>query len=97
MSQTFTNWIPRVNRLFRSLILLFPYMIPGSRPSSHRPKSGVHAAPPVAEEGLEEMVTPRDPTPVPEQTIFMQTMDFLLEVKATPVSSHTCVLLWYNL
>ena len=62
---------------------LFLYS-PGSRPNSHRPKSAIHTT--VVEEAVDNPGSPRDPTPVPEQTIFMQTMDFLLEVKATTVN-----------
>lgn len=51
-----------------------------SRPGSvHNPGAG--------EEDQEgESPPPREPTPVPSQTIYMQAIDFLLEVKALPVS-----------
>ena len=51
-----------------------------SRPGSvHNPAGGEDDA-----EG--ECAPPREATPVPSQTIYMQAIDFLLEVKALPVS-----------
>ena len=39
----------------------------------------------------EDAVPPREPTPVPSQSIFMQVVDFLLEVKAMPVCSSQMI------
>lgn len=63
-----------------------------SRPNS-RTRSPSMAQPSVPAptndtEGHEDVPPPREPTPVPEQTIFMQVVDFLLEYKAMPVSTY---------
>ena len=58
---------------------------------SSRPGS-VHARSPgmagMGDEGGEDVPPPREPTPMPTQTTFIQAIDFLLEVKAMPVSLY---------
>lgn len=61
-----------------------------SRPGSEY-KRGSQRGTPQPEE-LPEEQPPREPTPVPTTTIYMQAIDWLLEVKAVPVSgSKSCV------
>ena len=57
-----------------------------SRPSSQYRRDSVRGTP-QPEESSED-IPPREPTPVPTASIFMQAIDWLLEVKAVPVSKH---------
>lgn len=55
-----------------------------SRPGSQL-KNSVRGTP-VAGEAEHEELPPREPTPVPSMSIYMQAVEWLLEVKAIPVS-----------
>ena len=57
-----------------------------SRPSSQYRRDSARGTP-QPEESSED-IPPREPTPVPTASIFMQAIDWLLEVKAVPVSKH---------
>ena len=68
----------------------------GSRPSSQRarsssitPADGATATEAAAAvtNSQEEVAPPREPTPVPTNSIFMSVVEWLLEVKAMPVSN----------
>ena len=55
-----------------------------SRPSSEY-RRGSQRGTPQPEDSSED-IPPREPTPVPTASVFMQAIDWLLEVKAVPVS-----------
>ena len=65
---------------------------PGSRTGSGHTRSpfgaGGSQVHPPAEDVSEEVLPPREPTPVPTTSIYMQVVEFLLEVKAMPVSHN---------
>ncbi|KAL3873547.1 hypothetical protein ACJMK2_036646 [Sinanodonta woodiana] len=58
-----------------------------SRPSSQYRISRVGGTTPQVEESTEEP-PPREPTPVPTSSVYMQTIDWLLEVKAIPFTER---------
>lgn len=55
-----------------------------SRPGSHYKMGSQRGTPQPAEETEEPPI--REPTPVPRCSIYMQTIEWLIEVKAVPVS-----------
>lgn len=57
-----------------------------SRPGSQY-RMGSQRGTPQPEETMEEP-PPREPTPIPRCSIYMQAIEWLLEVKAVPVNIH---------
>lgn len=66
-----------------------------SRPGSHYKMGSQRGTPQPAEETEEPPV--REPTPVPRCSIYMQTIEWLIEVKAVPVSLPNMELFFYYL
>lgn len=61
-----------------------------SRPGS-QVKLGSQRGTPQPADDTQEEPPPREPTPIPRSSVYMQAIDWLLEVKAVPVSPrHTC-------
>ena len=61
-----------------------------SRPSSQL-KGSVRGTPVTGDSEHLEDTPPREPTPVPTMSIYMQAVEWLLEVKAVPVRVVTVV------
>ena len=57
-----------------------------SRPGSHVKIGSQRGTPPPHDEPEDQ--PPREPTPVPACSIYMHAIDWLLDVKAIPVSSN---------
>lgn len=66
-----------------------------SRPGSHYKMGSQRGTPQPAEETEEPPI--REPTPVPRCSIYMQTIEWLIEVKAVPVSLPNMELFFYYL
>lgn len=64
-----------------------------SRPGSHYKMGSQRGTPQPAEETEEPPI--REPTPVPHCSIYMQTIEWLIEVKAVPVSVPNMELFYY--
>ena len=64
-----------------------------SRPGSHHKGGSMRGTPPPNEES--EEMPPREPTPVPACSIYMHAIEWLLDVKAIPVSLM-CNKIWIN-